>query len=162
MLAELRRAELDCVISRISLGDQEADLSARILYEEPVVAVVKPDHALALGPRQITWNRALSFPWILPPPGSPIRRALQAWLAQNDLALPTCRFESVSVLANVAVLRDTDMLGLMPSRVAQHYTALGLIRPLSLSLPVALPPVALIRRLGEPASPTAEAFFISP
>jgi len=159
MFDELRHGELDGVIGRIAEGDQGGDLIVERLYDEPAVVVVRPGHPLARRPRQATWPKALGFPWILPPPGSPILRPLQAWLARNDLDLPRSRFESVSVLANIALLRESDLLGLLPSRVAQRYAELDLVRILPLPLPLSLPPVALIRRRGEAPSPAFEALL---
>lgn len=159
LLGELRRAELDGVIGRIADGDQGDDLMVERLYDEPAVAVVRPDHPFRPRGRQAHWRQALGFEWILPPAESPVLRALRGWLAHNNMALPRSRFESVSVLANIALVRDTDLVALLPSRVAQHYAEQGLVRVLPLALPLTLPFVALIRRRGEAPTPAFSAFL---
>jgi len=160
MLGELRRADIDGVIGRIADGEQGDDLAVERLYDEPAVAVVRPDHPLRPRGRQAAhWRQALGHEWVLPPPDSPMLRALRSWLAHNDMAMPRSRFESVSVLANIALVRDSDLLALLPSRVAQHYAELGLVRVLPMALPLTLPSVALIRRRGEVPTPAFDAFL---
>jgi hypothetical protein len=57
--------------------------------------------------------------------------------------------ESVSILANVSVIRESTALVMLPAGVAAHYEALGLVRRLRLTLEAVLPPVSVIHRQGE-------------
>ena len=158
LLGSLRRGALDCILGRLPEEGELADLSVEPLYEEPIVIAAGPDLPLARR-RRIAWADAADCEWILPSPAAPLRRVLQAWFARLALPVPRCRFESVSILANVTAVRESQALVVMPGGVAEHYSRLGLVRVLPLSIESALPPVAVILRKGEPRTAALEAFL---
>lgn len=121
--------------------------------------VARPGHPLLRGRTpQIGWTAALGFEWVLPPPDAPLRHALVSWLAQQNLAEPQCAMESVSILANVTVVRDSNALAMMTRDTAQHYESLGLLKVLHLPFEARLPPVALLLRREEPVGESLNAF----
>lgn len=150
LLGSLRRGTLDCVVGRMVEDESSADLAIEYLYREPIVLVAGPDHPLVRR-RKLGWPDTVGYPWILPPPGAPLRRALQDWFSKRNLPFPTCELESVSILANVTVARQSDTLVMLPGGVAEHYEALGLIRILPLEFESTR--VSVATRRGEPCGP---------
>jgi DNA-binding transcriptional LysR family regulator len=149
LLGALRRGDLDCVVGRVLGDDDVSELEVEPLYPEPIVTAVRPGHRLAQV-RRMDWRTAVSADWVLPHPSSPLRRMFGAWLARRGLPEPNPVAESVSILTNVTLIRDSEAMVMLPGGVAAHYAALGLIQVLPLPFTASLPPVSLLRRRGEP------------
>ena len=148
LLAALRRGRLDCVVGRMLEDEASADLAIEHLHDEPVVIACGPKHPLA-GRRKLSLKETAEFPWILPPPGAPLRRTIAEWFSRRGLPLPGCRVESVSILANIALARESDTLVMLPGGVAGQYQRMGLIRVLPLAFESTR--VSVATRRGEPA-----------
>lgn len=148
LLGGLRQGALDCVIGRVLDDDDTTAFDVEALYAEPIVIAVRPDHRFARA-RRIDWAAAVAGEWILPHPNAPLRRMFTAWLARNGLREPQVLVESVSIPANVTLIRESDAMVMLPGRVAAHYEALRLVKVLPLPFTASLPPVSLLRRRGE-------------
>jgi DNA-binding transcriptional LysR family regulator len=113
----LRGGDLDLVIGRLPEYRERAGLTHEILYEEPVSIVVRRGHPLA---RRSALKLAdlRSQEWILPPPETSLRRQLEQGFRGAGLELPALSIESVSILANFTLLRETDMVAVLPFEVA--------------------------------------------
>lgn len=150
LLDGLRNGTLDCVIGRVLDSDDTAGFSVEALYHPTIVIVARPGHPLLRRrPPRSAWAAAATFAWVLPPPHAPLRRTLASWLAQQNLPMPPCAMESVSILANVTVVRDSDALAMLPRDAAQHYETLGLVKVLQLPFEAPVPPVSLLLRRDE-------------
>lgn len=157
LVAELRSGNLDFVLGRFNADDSGPGLAIERLYEEPIVAVVRPEHPLLRLLRPLKWPQTVGFDWVFPPRGAPMRTALRAWFARHDLAIPFSTFESVSVMANITWVRESDAISILPAGVASHYAALGLVKVLPLALDLAQPPVVLLHRRTPPFTGAAAA-----
>jgi DNA-binding transcriptional LysR family regulator len=113
----LRGGDLDLVIGRLPEYRERAGLVHEILYEEPVSIVVRKGHPLAQR-RAIKLADLQSLEWILPPPETSLRRQLEQGFRAAGLELPLLSIESVSILANFTILRETDMVAALPRQVA--------------------------------------------
>lgn len=158
LLAALRRGQLDCVVGRVLEDEGTADLVIEHLYVEPIVVAVGPDHPLAKR-RRIAWQDTFAYRWILPPPGAPLRRALQDWFGHRNLPMPECVLESVSILANVTVARESKTLVMLPGGVAEHYARLGLVHILPLEFESTR--VCVATRRGEEPSGALTALLVA-
>lgn len=159
LLDGLRAGRLDCVVARVLDTEDTSGFVVQPLVPMPVLIVARPGHPLLRRRVQsIDWISAVTFEWVLPPPDAPLRRMLVSWLAQQDLPVPACALESVSILANVMVVRSSDALAMLPQDTAHHYEALGVVRALNLPFDARLPAVSLLRRRGEPMAGSLEAF----
>ena len=67
--------------------------------------------------------------------------------------------ESVSLLANEVLLRNTDVLAAMPRGVARHYARLGILTILNFRPSWALPSVGVVLRSDVAPSPALEFFL---
>lgn len=143
LLPALRRHELDCVIGRLHGQTPLNGFHAEALYEEPVLAVVRPGHPL-LGQRRLTLASTAPYPWILPLPGTPMRTRLEAEFAATGTPLPQEYVESVSLMINESLLLGSDMLSVVSQQLARHYARNGTLATLPLVMRQALGPVGLL------------------
>jgi DNA-binding transcriptional LysR family regulator len=67
LLPKLRLSELDVFVGRLEPGYASPDLLTEPLYEEPMVAVVAADHALARKAKP-RWADLAAIPCVMPPP----------------------------------------------------------------------------------------------
>ncbi|VCU68447.1 HTH-type transcriptional regulator GbpR [Pigmentiphaga humi] len=158
LLAGLARGELDCVIGRLMQGSAQTAFRTEVLYEEPIYIVARVGHPLARSTR-ITAATLARQAWILPPPDAPLRQRIDAYFAEQGLALDVPLAESVSLLANEILLRSTDVLCAMPRGVAQHYARLGVLTILAFQPPWILPPVGVVIRADVAPAPALERFL---
>ena len=131
--------EVDLVIGRIPddwRGREESrTLGVDSLYVESLSIVAGSRHPLH--------DQAVSsladlqaYPWILPPPGSSLRRTVNGLFAEADLPLPANVIESLSVLTNVALMQDQKTVGLLPMETARQLSGQGGIRSFTFGTPL--------------------------
>ena len=68
------------------------------------------------------------------PRGTPIRNALEAALASAGFPLPADAVESNSIVLNLTLLNNSDMIGLASHRTARRLEELGALRIVPLRL----------------------------
>ncbi|MBL8357124.1 MAG: LysR family transcriptional regulator [Delftia acidovorans] len=149
LFADLKEGLLDCVVGRVLEGHDTSGLFVQPLFHEPVVVIARSQHPV-LRLQQIDWAAASRYEWVLPPPSTPVRQILHSWFTRNGWSEPACVFESISVIANVSVVRESNALAVLPGDIAEHYAELGLVAIVPLQLDGALPTVSLIKRANQP------------
>ncbi|MBU6494542.1 MAG: LysR family transcriptional regulator [Burkholderiales bacterium] len=155
----LGRGEIDCVLGRLIRPAASSQYHWEVLHEEPVCVVARVGHPLA-GARRISASVLARQAWILPPREAPLRQAMEHYFMSEGLSLPTAAIESLSELCNNVIMRDTDMVGVMPLGVANYYASLGILAILRFDHQWALPPVGVVMRAETRDSP-AFANFLS-
>lgn len=154
LLPALWRGELDLVVGRVSNEVETAGLKFEALYDEPMCVVARVGHPL--GRRRTLKLTALAQEqWILPTPNSVYRRRLDDAFRQAGVEPPQRIVESLSILSNIMMVQETDMLAVMPGRVAAHYAELGEIGMLPVKPPALSGPVGVITLIGRPLTPSA-------
>lgn len=156
ILAALARGELDCVLGRMVENALPAAMRWEVLYQEPVCIAARSGHPLARYKR-ITATMLAQYPWIMPPVGAPLRPAIERYFREQDVMPPLAAVDSVSILANFMLLRDSDLLAAMPLAIAQHYAQQGLLTILRTRLGWVLPPVGMATRADQPDTPALQA-----
>ena len=157
LLETLLKGELDLMLGRVLPGNAEGAVSVEVLHREEFRVVCGAANPLALKARRL--GELVDRPWILPLPYVPLRQRMEALFLAETGRLPANLVESVSVLTNLSLLRESDALAVLPAETARHYAKLGLLRELSVSLKGILGPVALVTRRNHARSPAAEAFL---
>jgi DNA-binding transcriptional LysR family regulator len=152
LLPKLRLGELDLFVGRLEPGYAAPDLETEPLYEDPMVAVVRPGHPLARK-RAVPWADMASQPCVLPPPWASLRVKLEQQFFANDLHPPVDIVESASFLSQITFLHQRGAVAFMARTVARHFERQGMVAVLKLSVPVELPPVGLITLRGQPMTP---------
>ena len=156
LLAGLRSHDLDLVIGRV-LGHGDPDLVYTVLYNESFRAVARPGHAFAAR-KTLSLAETIDAPWILPSGDGPMRQNLNALFVAKAGHLPRNVVETVSMLASLQILRESDFLAVLPERVAEEYAAHGMVAALPLRFADLLGPIALVTRAGPLRSRAVEAF----
>ncbi|KIC79554.1 MULTISPECIES: LysR substrate-binding domain-containing protein [unclassified Pseudomonas] len=133
LLERLEQGELDVVVGRLDSYQPRATLRSELLYHEPMQVVARPGHPLS-GRRELGWEDLLAYDWILWPEGTPIRSRLDMALTQAGLKPLPCRVESSSLMGNLWLLQNSDMISVASGRVAEHFTARGLVVSLDFEL----------------------------
>lgn len=133
--ARFERNELDLLVTRLDARARESGLPQRQLFADPHRVVCAPNHPLARR-RRPGWSDAARYPWLMPPPGTPLALAFHATLAQAGIASPEALVLSVAPTANLVLLEQTQALCLLSSVVAARLHRQGL----AVGLPLVLSP----------------------
>jgi DNA-binding transcriptional LysR family regulator len=145
MLSALRRGEIDCVIGRLDAGAGDRDLHIEKLIQLPVAIVVSPSHPLARK-RRLSWPDLLSYPWVLPQRGAPIRTAIDREFTDLGLVPPVPAIESTSFRLIQAVVAETDMVGVISHEASLSYARSRELAVLPVKLSGSLPHIGVITR----------------
>lgn len=160
LLPALWRGELDLVVGVVS-GDVEREgLRFEPLSDEPMRVVSRVGHPLTRR-RTIKFSVLANEPWILPAPDSVYRERLDDAFRQAGGEPPKVVVESMSILMNMLLLQRTDMLAVMPSRLAMRYAALGELSILPAKPPTLSGPIGVITLVGRPLSLAGSEFVQS-
>ncbi|MCZ8107608.1 MAG: LysR substrate-binding domain-containing protein [Burkholderiales bacterium] len=139
------RNELDVLATRLDARALGSGLPHRRLFADRHRVVCGPAHPLAAR-RRVTWRDVARYPWLMPTGGTPLHEALIASFASAGVPPPPTVLTSVSVYANLALLRETDALGVQSGAVAARMQAHGLLVALPLALTHDIGDVGLVWR----------------
>ncbi|MEM8577955.1 MAG: LysR substrate-binding domain-containing protein [Pseudomonadota bacterium] len=157
LMPALLSGEIDMVVGRLPSHRHRAKIAQEALLDDHILAVTGPQHPLA-GRTGITFAMTKPFGWILPPLETTLRRQIDHFFVGAQAYSPKVAIESVSYLTNRALLRDKDLIGLMPAEVARRDIAEGHLAALDWAVPFGRGPIGLSRRAGAELSPAGRAF----
>lgn len=158
LLPKLRLGELDVFVGRLEPGYASPDLLTEPLYEEPMVAVVATDHALARKAKP-NWADLAAIPCVLPPPWASLRVKIEQQFFKHGLAPPQDVIETASFLALTIFLQQRGAAGFLAQSVAKHFESQGILKVLRLKVTIELPPVGLITLRGRRLTTTTQQFI---
>jgi len=151
----LRIGELDFVIGRLPEYRERTGILQEILTDDNAQVVVREGHPL-IGRASLSLRELVQWSWIMPREETTLRRQLDEAFRREGVEPPRCSVESVSILANRALLLATDYLAVWPAELAVAEERYGIV-----SLPIALPtthrPIGISTRAQAGLSPAAEA-----
>lgn len=130
LLSGLRLGETDLVIGRLSTSDDMRGLVFEALYDEPLVFVVRPSHALV--GRPATLQEVAEHPLVLPPEGTIIRQEAARYFAKHGLGALTNIVETTSSDFQRAYVAATDSIAVIPRGVVQAALEAGTLHDLGL------------------------------
>lgn len=155
--------ELDLVVGRLPEEaldiNQNFPLKHEVLYQERLSLVVGSQHPLANPQASLTYQDLAGYPWILPPPESPMRRIASKFFRDVDLPIPENIVESLSLMTNINLMIDGDWIALMPKMAAQRFVSAGLLRFLPLDEVGELIEVGVTTRYGKTLTPACTQFI---
>jgi DNA-binding transcriptional LysR family regulator len=155
MFPELARGELDLVVGLIPVHEASSTLEHVSLYEETLCAVVGRQHPLAAGgavkPAQLA-----NMDWVLPTPESEAMHAVLHFFEQIGMRKPERTVESVSIMTNLGLLVDSNMVALMPFNVARKFVHLGLLSVLPLGKDIPFGHVGYTLAKGRALTPATQ------
>jgi DNA-binding transcriptional LysR family regulator len=156
LVQSLQQDQLDIVIGRIPDGFPALDLSFETLSEEALSIVARPDHPAALATVRPKLAELARYPWIIQPHPSPMRQVIDQTFRESRVAPPVSTVETSSILTTLSLLRDSDMLAVLPSSVAQYYVELAAIAAVATPLRGRLAPYGLILRKNRRITPATQ------
>lgn len=156
LLPKLRLGELDLFVGRLEPGYASPDLETEALYDDPMVAVVRPGHPLATK-RKPRWADIAGQPCVLPPPWASLRVKLEQQFFAHDLHPPADIVESASFLSQITFLHQRGAVAFMARTVARHFAEQGMLAVVKVPVEIELPPVGLIRMRGVEGTPVTQA-----
>jgi len=133
LVAQLRHAELDCIVGALRSTPPSADLSQEVLFEDRLAVVARAGHPLAQR-RRLGWAALRTAQWVMPMPNTPAEKAFAQMLQAAGLPAPAGQVRANSALMMQAMLQDSDRLALMSPRQVAREIAAGLL--VELPLPV--------------------------
>lgn len=159
MLPELARGETDIVVGLIPAGPA-AGLASTVLYEETCCAAVGRHHQLATA-RHVSPAQLQDMTWIVPSQDSEASHAVTHFFGQLHMQRPASTIESMSILTNINMLMESDMIALMPFTVARKFVHMGLLSILPLRQSVPFGQIGYTVATNRPPSPAAQRFLLT-
>ena len=157
LLELLREGSLDVVIGRIR-DAHRADYSFEPLENEALAVVAGVHHPLAKL-KKVKFAELLAYPWILQPPGSPMREVLEQEFRLQQALPPQGLIETASVVTTTCLMAETDMIGVVPQSIAHNYAQHGLLKILPCVIKHKMEAFGTISRADRPLSDAAR-FFV--
>jgi DNA-binding transcriptional LysR family regulator len=150
----LELGEIDLVISRLGVPEEQGDIHALEAYDVGDILVARADHPCAQK-TDIKLESLIHYPWILPPPNNPFRSYLEAMFYQEGLALPNNVFEIASIFAARDILLENgNVVCALPSKSLRKEIEDGVLVELDIPIPLTPPPVGVLHN----RSPTMDAY----
>lgn len=109
LLSGLRSGDIDLLIGALRTPGPGRDVVQRRLFDDDLFIVAATDHPLA--GREVSHDELARYPWIIAPPGSPMRTTWDAMFAGRSR--PEQHIECGSILVIRGVLLAGDWLALM-------------------------------------------------
>jgi DNA-binding transcriptional LysR family regulator len=151
LLPALRAGDVDLVVGLLPERRLPAEFDSELLYEEPLVVVVRRGHPLTTVAR-LDWPMLSGYPMVLPPPSASTRSAIDSFTLEQGVTVPRRHVESISTFTNIGVLQFTDSVGFLARDLARHFAAQGALQVLPLEVPNVTLRIGLVwmvdRRMG--------------
>lgn len=157
LLAQLREGVLELVVGRRA-AVSGVPCEFRSIDDEELDLIVGPAHPLAQR-RSLTFESLLRYPWVLQPPGSPMRELVEREFRLNAAELPRGLLETGSILTTINLVRNSEMIGVIPRAVARLHVEHGLICALRHRFRQALEAYGTLVPRDRPLSAAAERFL---
>lgn len=157
LMPALLSGEIDLVVGRLPSHRHRDNIVQEKLYDEHIQAVVGNQHPLAKTP-SVSFEQIKPFGWILPPLETTLRRQVDQFFISQAQYAPPHVVESVSYLANRALLQSHNLIGLMPAQVVSADIENGNLTALKWPVPFGEGPVGVSYRSKDSLSPASNAF----
>lgn len=146
LLAALRQGEIDLLLG--ALRERGApDVVQTPLFADRLSIVARTGHPLAARPHA-TLAELASYPWVVNPPGAPIRGKWEAMFRDAGVEPPTLRIECGSLLVIRGLLLDGDWLALLSQDQYRLEQRAGLVAPIGGPVPGSLRQIGIATRFG--------------
>ena len=157
LLEKLKSGEADVAIGRMADPQLMVGLSFELLYVEPLVAVVRPEHPLAAP--EISLPRILEYPLVVSASGTVPRHTTEHWFKVRGIELPDNCLETLAVSVARLVVMQSDAIWFASVGAVRDDLARGLLAALPLAFEGSEEPVGLVHRSDATVSPARTAFM---
>lgn len=131
LLTKLQAGELDLLLINLSGKLFDDEYSIKELCKDRLRLVAKKDHPL-LQITDISWEDIQEYPMIIPPRSTSTRQSLDEFFLQQEISLSRRCVESISTLANLGILLETNSTAFLSEEVATRFQELDIISMLPL------------------------------
>lgn len=157
LIADLLQGRYDFVLSRMAPGLDPSLIEYLPVSEEELALLVRAEHPLA-GRRRISMDDIQAFPWVLQPPGTLLRHAVDQLFNSLSLPPPQPALNTSSVLLTLAFLARGDAIGVMSASAAEILAGRGQFTRLPLpaeAVELSVEPYGIVRLRERPLPPPA-------
>ena len=158
LMPAMLSGEIDMVVGRLPSHRHRDRIEQVKLFDERIQAVTGIEHPLA-AEAKLSFRDIKPFGWILPPLETTLRRQVDQFFVSQDQYTPPHYVESVSYLANRAMLQSHDLIGLLPAHVVAQDIENGYLKRLDWKVPFGTGPVGVSYRGENSLSPAGRAFM---
>lgn len=158
LIAWLSKRKIDVMIGRFTDESQRSHFHYERLSAEPLHVAGGLNHPLR-GTPDLTLRELAHWPWILYPGSTAVRKVSDDLFGGAGLTLSAGVVETSSFLFALELMNTTHMMSLQSAALIQKYVDRGLLSRIPVQLPDHMPSYGLITRLGEPPTPSAQAFI---
>jgi DNA-binding transcriptional LysR family regulator len=160
-LPELRAAinadRIDLAISPVDVLDEGSGMRFQELLPGRNVVACRPTHPLLVR-RKLRASELFDFPWIAPPPGSPLQADLRNMLLSLGATEIKIRYAGGSLASVINYIRFSDALTVLPHGVVFAYRNDKVITALPVNVAHPNRALGLLRRSDALRAPAVEAF----
>lgn len=157
LLGALFEQTLDLAVCPLPAHADVDDLTVAPLGDEPLRIVARAGHPLTRR-RDVSPATLAQASWVVQRPDSPLRRDIDALLAEAGERLRGPTVETVSIVATLALLQASDAITAMPQALARHYGEHGMLAEIDVRLAKRVSRYELVLRAGRELSPAGQAF----
>jgi len=155
--AALKADQIDLAICPIDILDEGSGLEFQQILPGRNVIACRVTHPLLLK-RRPQASHLLDYPWVAPPPGSPLLADLRALLLSFGATEIKIRYSGGSLMGVINYLKTVDALTVMPHSVvfAQRREKMITALPITIAHPERA--LAILKRIDAPRSPAVDQF----
>lgn len=114
----LKNGEIDIIVGRIEGSEFSPEIEKEILYYERWKVYCRQNHPL-LKRRNLTLEKIVQEPWIVPLPTTVIRPMVSSIFTSENLEFPRNTIECSSTLIGKEILIQTDRLMMLPESLSR-------------------------------------------
>ncbi len=155
--AALRADQIDLAICPIDILDEGSGLEFQQILPGRNVVACRVTHPLLLK-RRPQPSHLLDYPWIAPPPGSPLLADLRALLLSLGATEIKIRYTGGSLMSVINYLKSADALTVMPHSVVFAQRKENTITALPVTIPHPERALAILKRTDAPRAPAVDQF----
>ncbi len=154
----LDQGVIDLAVARRNLDSDRTRFEFEPLGNERMILTVHREHPLAHARNLNLEELVNDWPWILQPPSSPARIALEQSLERMSLPSPPDIIECSSVFAMLQLVQMTDSILFLSEMVLKDYLRTGLVVALPISVSEKMTPYGILTRSNTPFTREMEEF----
>lgn len=155
--AGLKADQIDIAICPIDILDEGSGLEFQQILPGRNVIACGVTHPLLLK-RKPQPSQLLNYPWVAPPPGSPLLADLRALLLSFGGTEIKVRYSGGSLMGVINYLKVSDALTVMPHSVVFAQRKERSITALPTNIPHPERALAILKRVDAPRAPAVEQF----
>ena len=155
--AALKADQIDIAICPIDILDEGSGLEFQEILPGRNVIACRVTHPLLMK-RRLQPGHLLDYPWVAPPPGSPLLADLRALLLSFGATEIKIRYSGGSLMAVINYLKAADALTVMPHSVVFAQRREKSITALPVNIPHPERALAILKRVDTPRSPAVDQF----